>query len=322
MTIPAMVRLLMSGLSVCAGTVVAALPLDFPGNARLDREIVTPLGRYALPTAPWADGFLPTVQRDGELTQQVWHIEAAALTTLQLILRLRQELETEGFVVIFECATEDCGGFDFRLSTLILPPPEMFVDLADFRFLSATRGDEALSLLISRTSAAGFVQVTRIGPPVEPGTVAASTAPPLRATGPVVAGGDPASPALPGDFGATLDAVGRIVLSDLAFATGSAQLADGDFLSLQHLADYLTTNPSRRVALVGHTDSEGSLDANIALSKRRAGSVLERLVADYGIPRQQLEAEGMGYLSPVATNLTQTGRDANRRVEVIVISTE
>jgi outer membrane protein OmpA-like peptidoglycan-associated protein len=50
--------------------------------------------------------------------------------------------------------------------------------------------------------------------------------------------------------------------------------------------------------------------------------VLERLVTTYDIPRNQLDAQGMGYLSPVMTNLTEDGREANRRVEVIITSTQ
>jgi outer membrane protein OmpA-like peptidoglycan-associated protein len=88
------------------------------------------------------------------------------------------------------------------------------------------------------------------------------------------------------------------------------------------LADYLAAQPDLSVALVGHTDASGSLDGNIVISKRRAGSVLERLVSDYGVARRQLDAQGMGYLSPIASNQTQEGRDANRRVEVIVTSTQ
>ena len=45
-------------------------------------------------------------------------------------------------------------------------------------------------------------------------------------------------------------------------------------------------------------------------------------MSDYGVPRRQLEAEGMGYLAPIASNLTEDGREANRRVEVIVTSTD
>jgi OOP family OmpA-OmpF porin len=50
--------------------------------------------------------------------------------------------------------------------------------------------------------------------------------------------------------------------------------------------------------------------------------VLERLVTTYDIPPHQLDAQGMGYLSPVASNLTEEGREVNRRVEVIITSTQ
>lgn len=312
---------LCGGLLLCLGQGAAALPLDFPGNARLSVEEVTPLGRYALPVAPWSDGFLPTTDQDGELTMQVWRIDAAALTTLQLLVPLRDALAGDGFEILFECETEGCGGFDFRTSTIVLPPPEMFVALSDFRFLAARRGDEAVTLLVSRTADAGYVQVIRIGPPLAQGDVATANAPDLR-TQVISEGGASAEAPLPDDFGAQLDSAGRVVLSDLSFPSGSAQLAPGEFASLRQLADYLAANPTRRVALVGHTDSQGGLEANIALSRRRAGSVVERLVADYDVPRQQLAAEGMGYLSPLASNLTAEGREANRRVEVIVTSTE
>jgi len=125
-----------------------------------------------------------------------------------------------------------------------------------------------------------------------------------------------------GDLAQSLEDQGRFILSGLVFETGSAQLGNAIFGSLQDLADYLIANPDRTVALVGHTDFVGSLDGNIALSKRRAGSVLERLVTTYDIPRHQLDAQGMGYLSPVASNLTEEGRETNRRVEVIITSTQ
>ena len=123
-----------------------------------------------------------------------------------------------------------------------------------------------------------------------------------------------------GNFRQSLLETGHAVLEGLSFETGSAQLAAGDYEVLQTLADLLASKPDLVVALVGHTDSSGSLDGNIALSKRRAGSVLERLVSDYGVPRRQLDAQGMGYLAPIATNLTEEGRTVNRRVEVIITS--
>jgi OOP family OmpA-OmpF porin len=86
------------------------------------------------------------------------------------------------------------------------------------------------------------------------------------------------------------------------------------------LAQFLKANTGLRVALVGHTDAVGSLDSNIALSKARAQSVAQVLIRDYSIPQSQVEAEGMGYLAPVASNLARQGREANRRVEVVLLS--
>jgi OOP family OmpA-OmpF porin len=88
------------------------------------------------------------------------------------------------------------------------------------------------------------------------------------------------------------------------------------------LAAYLIANPARQVVLVGHTDAVGSLESNITLSKRRAASVEARLEDEYGVPSAQLSADGVGFLSPLVSNLTEDGRNRNRRVEAVLISTE
>ncbi len=94
------------------------------------------------------------------------------------------------------------------------------------------------------------------------------------------------------------------------------------FDSLRQLSDYLKERPDARIALVGHTDAVGALDSNIALSRRRAASVVRRLVDKYGVPRTQITADGVGYLAPRASNQTDAGRALNRRVEVILTSTK
>ena len=305
---------------VLAGTAAQAEVLRFPGTASLAREDVSALDSYEMPVGIWAEGQVPIEVVEGQRVTQAWRIAAPSLTTLQLLRPLREQLRNDGFDILFECQTEACGGFDFRFALDVLPPPQMRVNIGDFRFLSAARdvalGREFVTLLVSRTAQAGFVQVTQITPATD------ATPAPLTSVDPAIVtpGVEPA----PGDapIAAQLDTVGRAVLGDLAFVTGAAQLGEGDFASLQALADYLARYPDRQVALVGHTDSTGSLDANIALSKRRAAAVLERLVGQYGVPRRQLAAEGMGYLAPVASNLTAEGREANRRVEVIVTSTQ
>jgi len=295
----------------------AAQVLDLPGNAELTLETETAAGSYDLPIGGWSDGAVPVVPVEGAVTRQAWRIPVAGLATLEVVAPLRRQLRAAGYEVLFECATDSCGGFDFRFSTEVLPAPHMYVDLGNYRFLAARRegeaGAEAVSLMVSSNTREGYVQVIRAVP-------AGASAPSLaQASAPVVRRDVPRDL---GAFGAELEQEGRVVLTDLSFATGSAQLGAGPYASLSALAGYLAANPDRRVALVGHTDSEGSLDGNITLSRRRAGSVLERLVETHGTRRAQLDAQGMGYLAPLASNLTAEGREANRRVEVIITSTE
>ncbi|WP_368185270.1 OmpA family protein [Aestuariibius sp. HNIBRBA575] len=294
-----------------------ALVLEFPGNAQLQSESVTPQGSYALPTGPWVDGFIPFNIAEGAVTRQAWRIDAQGLTTLQILSPLKTQLAQGGFDTLYECETKACGGFDFRFSTEILGLPDMYVDLGDYRYFAAQNGetDEYVTLIVSRSSRAGYVQVTSVTQTGQQGLRGGASNPVMRGTTSI-------APEQAGDLVGQLETNGHVVLGDLAFETGSAQLGEGPFDSLQTLADYLNSHPSRVVALVGHTDSQGSLDGNIALSKRRAGSVLERLVREYQVNRAQLGAEGMGYLSPLSSNLSAEGREANRRVEVIMVSNE
>ncbi|PWG18464.1 OmpA family protein [Salibaculum griseiflavum] len=293
-----------------------AVTLDLPANANLEADVTETPGIYDMPIGPWREDGMPILSEEGTLHQQAWRIDGAGLTTAQILLPLRAQLTEAGFDILFECQTEGCGGFDFRFATRVMNAPDMHVDLGDFRYLAAERdndrGTELVSLLISRSAQAGHVQLTRVGPPTDTRDMASATGAALSSTAATPQEG----------LVAELERTGRAVLSDLTFETGSAQLGSGTFASLETLSDYLAANPERRVALVGHTDSVGALEGNIALSRRRAGSILERLVSDYAVPRRQLEAEGMGYLAPIASNLTDAGREANRRVEVIMLSTE
>jgi OOP family OmpA-OmpF porin len=235
------------------------------------------------------------------VTREAFQIEAPDVTTLGLLAPLRDQVAAQGFRILLDCETEGCGGFDFRAAIDVLPPPAMFVDLADFRYLSAEKDGEGLSLLVSRSDDRGFLQIVRVAPA---GAVPEPT-PDVPAPAPEDPPEDP--PASGGDLAARLESEGRVVLDGLAFASGSAQLAPGGDAALASLAAYLAENPTRRVAIVGHTDAQGALDANVALSRRRAQAVADRLVEDHGVRRAQLEAHGMGWLAPLATNLTAEG---------------
>lgn len=292
-----------------------ALELDLPGTSSLSGEVVRDPDSYNLPIGPYADGKLPVRQVEGRVVQRAWRVETQEMTTLQVIRPIREQLEKAGFEILYECGGLDCGGFDFRFNTKVMPAPKMYVDLFDFRYLSGEMkrgqmaGREFVSVIVSRAGGVGYVQVIHVTP--EGGPASETALPP-----------DVPEPDVDLPLVQALQTRGHVILRDLEFNTGSASLSEARFASLEALAAYLLADKSRRVALVGHTDAVGALEDNIALSKRRAASVLERLVAEYGVPRTQLEAEGMGYLAPIAPNLTEAGREKNRRVEAVLLNTE
>lgn len=302
-----------------------ALTLEFPGPATVT---TTPIqrGSFALPTAAWSAGTLPTDTLDGTVERAAWQIDAPKLSSLDLMQPLRAQLVAAGFNPVFECETEGCGGFDFRFAIEVMPEPEMHVDLGDFRFLSARKGDEAVGLLVSRSATKGFVQLTRAvadtGPALFAATNKALDSLTADQTTTLATGNRPALLPILGEPMAGLLTGGSVVLEGLDFGTGAVDLTEGRYDSLSALADWLRANPDKTVALVGHTDASGGLDGNIVVSKRRAASVRERLMQVYDIPAAQIEAQGVGYLSPIASNLTEEGRQKNRRVEAILTSTE
>ncbi len=310
-------------LAVVLPVTSTAMQLDFPRNAALAGEHTVGHGSYQMPISAWNNGRLDTILAEGEVIQQAWKIAASGLTSLQILDPLKLQLSEAGFEVVFECETEVCGGFDFRFETDVMPEPVMHVDLGDFRFLAAKRTSgnqpEYISLLVSRSQNAGYIQLMRVGEASETGELVTSTKNPALTTE-VETIENAASQNLP--LERALEETGSFILDDLRFETGSSNLGDGGFESLTALATYLRENPTRTVAVVGHTDAVGSLAANIALSKKRAGSVMRRLVSELGADAAQISAEGNGFLSPRSSNLTDDGRAQNRRVEVIVTSTQ
>jgi outer membrane protein OmpA-like peptidoglycan-associated protein len=111
-----------------------------------------------------------------------------------------------------------------------------------------------------------------------------------------------------------------VTLGDLLFATGRSDLMGAAAPNLNKLAAFLDEYKDRTVLIEGHTDSVGSRESNQLLSQRRAESVRSYLV-DRGVAANRLTTSGLGQGSPVASNDTATGRQQNRRVEVIISNT-
>lgn len=111
----------------------------------------------------------------------------------------------------------------------------------------------------------------------------------------------------------------KVVMSELVFEDGKAELNETSKKYLDNLALFLKENPKLSIKILGHTDISGDDFANFTLSMNRAKAVAEYLKAK-GIKSTRLHYEGFGETRPMRDNSTENGRMKNRRIEFEVIS--
>lgn len=119
------------------------------------------------------------------------------------------------------------------------------------------------------------------------------------------------------DMRSKLITEGKLITRGITFDSGSDKIKPESYGTLKAIADVLKGNPDVRVKIVGHTDNVGADEANLDLSKRRAISVRNALVSEFGIDAARIETEGKGETEPISDNATIEGRANNRRVEFI-----
>lgn len=107
-----------------------------------------------------------------------------------------------------------------------------------------------------------------------------------------------------------------VTMGDVLFDTGQANLKPGAELTVERLAQFLVSNPQTKVKIEGFTDSTGSEEFNELLSQRRADAVANALRLQ-DVPASQMQTIGRGEALPVASNSTASGRQQNRRVEIV-----
>jgi outer membrane protein OmpA-like peptidoglycan-associated protein len=108
-----------------------------------------------------------------------------------------------------------------------------------------------------------------------------------------------------------------ITFSDVLFATGQANLKPGGARNMDKLVTFLENYPQRNVLIEGFTDSTGSEATNMELSERRSASLRTGLI-DKGVNPRRIATRGYGESYPVADNNSASGRQLNRRVEIIL----
>ncbi|MCU0826795.1 MAG: OmpA family protein [Tabrizicola sp.] len=220
----------------------------------------------------------------------------AGKSSLEILENYRLALEAEGLVIDWTCASRaDCGnqadgGWRSRNGM------NLGVG-SDVRYLTGTLTFEGATVHVSVgvESRNHYVQVLQADA-MSTGKVAVTDAEAMAAG---------------------IDAVGKIALDNIYFDFGSAVLLPDSDAALAEIARLLTDRHELQVYLVGHTDSVGTLEANLDLSRNRAQAVVTALETRFGIAPDRAVPAGVGPLAPVASNATEDGRRLNRRVEIV-----
>lgn len=102
---------------------------------------------------------------------------------------------------------------------------------------------------------------------------------------------------------------------DMLFEQGSCRISSSTGGGLAEIAEILRKYPETKIRVDAHTDCLKSEEENLEMSEMQAGAIKEALVAR-GVPASRITARGWGESKPVASNSTEAGRQANRRITI------
>lgn len=255
------------------------------------------LASFNLPIGTWSTKGLPTQQIKGMRRDQVLFYGQSLATPRQILAPIEEALRADGYQSRLDCTDRICGGYEFQKNIDALPASERPFALFDFVAQSYIKQDRAVFLLASRAGNDLVLYRVDVGP---------HTSQPIEITPPSV----PQTPT---------DTTSFIILDGLIFDVGQKSLDIKDDTAINLLVKRLTSDPSARIMLVGHSDNRGALETNIALSRARADQVRQVLIDTYNIDAARIDAAGIGFLAPRASNTTAEGRLKNRRVEAVFL---
>ena len=275
--------------------------LELPYSARLVLSDETDVKNISVEISAWdREKGISRLDFRGRTTTKVFQIDSTSLTLDQMLQPIITHLNDKQFSIELYCNTNVCGGFNFRKNLTVSNPPFMLVNVANYSVITAVKNSSAISLVASKLGNTIYLQILSIG--TTDNDLILQDQEPLK-----------------DNYSSKLKEDGAIVLDDLIYRSGSADLGPGPFESLSALANFLKGTPSSSIILVGHSDAIGELRKNIELSRNRAQAVVDRLIKDYGIDQSRISAQGIGFLSPKTNNSTEKSRKKNRRVEAILI---
>lgn len=111
----------------------------------------------------------------------------------------------------------------------------------------------------------------------------------------------------------------KYTLNNIYYKTNSADLDPRSIIVIDEFVEFLKANPKIKIEINGHTDTQGDVNSNLALSSDRAFTVFEMLQKK-GVDKKRLVAfKGFGASEPIADNSTEVGRATNRRTEFVIV---
>jgi outer membrane protein OmpA-like peptidoglycan-associated protein len=305
---------------------VTALAADKEGSAdhelvpRYEQSEIVAYGteaftEYRLMTAPAAAyGGLDknvdaTLALEGKLTR-ISYRAPVDRSVLEVFRNYETALAAAGFEAVYSCDTAACGGRNFNH---VMAAGTLYSLFGEFeeeqRYLAARlarpEGDVYVALYTVMNASGGgpnkgraMVQLDLVElQPMEENMVVLDAA----------------------ALDTELTTEGRVAIYGILFDFDAANIKPESKPQLDELAAMLAASPELQVLVVGHTDGKGALDYNQLLSAQRAEAVVAALAGDYGVAGDRLTPAGAGMLAPVATNRTEEGRAANRRVEIVAL---
>lgn len=110
----------------------------------------------------------------------------------------------------------------------------------------------------------------------------------------------------------------HIVLNNILFGSGSAELLSESTFELEKVRLFLNEHPELRIRIEGHTDNVGKPEENRLLSEKRALSVVNWLITN-GIAAERMQHVGFGESKPLVENTSREQRQMNRRTELVIL---
>jgi OmpA-OmpF porin, OOP family len=276
---------------------------DYPGIGRFGGSVITgyqvkDFDAARMQATAFKDGKPADArQLEGRITRIAYRSNPGP-SILEVSRNFEAQLAKAGFETLLSCDTDACGGIPFTEAIDALPIPQMWVDGFNYRYYAGRKIDGGreifASVIVSENNRDIYAQLTvaELGAMANKMVDAAAMAKGLGETG-------------------------HIALYGIYFDTDKAVVKAESRPTLEQIAKLLGAQPQLGVFIVGHTDNQGAYDYNLDLSRRRAEAVAAELVKNYRIAQARLRTAGVGFLSPVGSNGSDSGRALNRRVELV-----